>query len=111
MKHLRIIEADQLLETHNPKIIEAKLVDYIMSLRNDGLSYATMKHMLAPILTFYQINDVLLNRKKISRYFGECKRVVRDKAYTIETLDWIRTSDLYHTKIVLFLTELPEHSS
>ena len=107
MKHLRIIEADQLLETHNPKIIEAKLVDYIMSLRNDGLSYATMKHMLAPILTFYQINDVLLNRKKISRYFGECKRVVRDKAYTIETLDWIRTSDLYHTKIVLFLTGLP----
>ena len=58
MKHLRIIEADQLLsETDNPKIIEAKLVDYIMSLRNDGLSYVTMKHVLAPILTFYQIND------------------------------------------------------
>ena len=52
MKHLKIIEADQLLETNNPKIIEAKLIDYIMSLRNDGLSYATMKHMLAPILTF-----------------------------------------------------------
>lgn len=60
MKHLKIIDADQLLsETNNPKIIEAKLVDYIMSLRNDGLSYATMKHMLAPILTFYQINDIL----------------------------------------------------
>lgn len=86
MKHLKIIEADQLLETDNPKIIEAKLVDYIMSLRNDGLSYATMKHMLAPILTFYQINDVLLNRKKISRYFGEFKRVVRDKAYTTEQI-------------------------
>ena len=41
MKHLRIIEADQLLETANPKIIEAQLIDYIMSLRNDGLSYAT----------------------------------------------------------------------
>ena len=78
MKHLKIIEADQLLETNNPKIIEAKLIDYIMSLRNDGLSYATMKHMLAPILTFHQINDILLNRKKIARYFGECKRVVRD---------------------------------
>jgi hypothetical protein len=32
MKHLRIIEADQLLETNNPKVIEAKLVDYIIYL-------------------------------------------------------------------------------
>ena len=88
MKHLRIIEADQLLETANPKIIEAQLIDYIMSLRNDGLSYATMKHMLAPILTFYQINDVLLNRKKISRYFGECRRVafvVIERMYALST--------------------------
>jgi hypothetical protein len=30
---------------------------------------------------------------------------------TREALGWIRTSDLYHTKIVLFLTELPEHFS
>jgi hypothetical protein len=47
MKYLKIIEADQLLETNNPKTIEAKLVDYIMSFRSDGLSYATMKHMLS----------------------------------------------------------------
>ena len=42
MKHLKIVEADKLLaETDNPKTIEAQLIDYIMSLRNDGLSYAT----------------------------------------------------------------------
>jgi hypothetical protein len=86
MKHLKIIEADQLLQTDNPKIIEAQLVDYIMSLRNDGLSYATMKYMLAPIITFYQINDLLLNRKKISRYFGECKRVVIDSYSLVQML-------------------------
>jgi hypothetical protein len=54
MKYLEITEADRLLDTNNPKTIEAQIVDYIMSLRNDGLSYATMKHMAAPILTFYQ---------------------------------------------------------
>lgn len=105
MKHLKIIDADQLLsETNNPKIIEAKLVDYIMSLRNDGLSYATMKHMLAPILTFYQINDILLNRKKISRYFGECKRVVRDKAYTTEHIQTaLQNADQRMRMIILLL--------
>jgi hypothetical protein len=105
MKHLKIIEADQLLETNNPKIIEAKLIDYIMSLRNDGLSYATMKHMLAPILTFYQINDILLNRKKIARYFGECKRVVRDKAYTTEQIQTaLQNADQRMRMIILLLT-------
>jgi hypothetical protein len=86
MNHLKIIEVDRLLDTNNPKIIEARLVDYIMSLRNDGLSYATMKHMLAPIFTLYELNDILLNRKKIARYFGECKRVTKDKAYTTEQI-------------------------
>jgi integrase len=104
MKHLRIMGADQLLETNNPKVIEARLVDYIMCLRNDGLSYATMKHMLAPILTFYQINDVLLNRKKISRYFGECKRVVRDKAYATEQIQTaLQNADQRMRMLILLL--------
>jgi DNA-binding protein Fis len=81
MKHLKITEVNQLLDTANTKVIEAKLIDYIMSLRQDGLSHAFMKHAAAPIITFYQLNDIILNRKKINRYFGEYKKVTKDKAY------------------------------
>jgi hypothetical protein len=73
MNHLKMTDVDRLLEINNQKIIESQLIDYIMSLRQDGLSYATMKHMLAPIFTFYLLNDIPLNRKKIARYFGEYK--------------------------------------
>ncbi|HZB73476.1 MAG TPA: hypothetical protein VE378_01910, partial [Nitrososphaeraceae archaeon] len=59
-----------------PKVIEAQLIDYIMSLRADNIAYATIKHLLASIFTFYELNDVVLNRKKVNRYFGEPKRVV-----------------------------------
>lgn len=88
MKHLKLTEVDDLLQKNitNPKLIEAQLIDYIMSLRHDGLSHATMKHLVAPISTFYQLHDVVLNHKKINRYFGEYRRVVKDKVYTTEQL-------------------------
>jgi integrase len=105
MNHLKMTEANQLLEIGSQKIIESQLIDYIMSLRQDGLSYATMKHMLAPIFTFYQLNDIVLNRKKIARYFGECKRVAKDRAYTTEQVQQaISTSDHRMRTIILLLS-------
>ena len=55
-----------------------------MSLRDNGISYNTIQFLVAPIFTFYQLNDVTLNRKKVSRYLGEYKRVVKDGPYTTE---------------------------
>jgi hypothetical protein len=86
MNYVKVTEVDSLLETNSPKIIEAQLIDYIMSLRQDSISYSTIKYLLAPIFTFYQLNDVMLNKKKVFRYLGEFKRVVKDKAYTIEQI-------------------------
>jgi hypothetical protein len=105
MKYLKITEVDQLLaESNNPKNIEVQIIDYIMSLRNDGLSYATMKYFVAPIFTFYQLNDVLLNRKKVGRYFGEYKKVVRDRAYSTEQIQQaLQTADIRMRCIILCL--------
>jgi hypothetical protein len=62
---------DLLLHAASPRFIESQIIDYIMSLRNSGISYATIQFLVAPIFTFYQLNDVLLNRKKVSRYLGD----------------------------------------
>lgn len=90
MKYLQITNVDDLLLHHgieaDKKLIESQVIKYVMSLRQDGLSYATMKYLVAPIFTFYQLNDVVLNHKKINRYFGEYKKVVRDTAYTTEQI-------------------------
>jgi hypothetical protein len=75
-----------------------------MALRNDGLSYATLQFLLAPILTFYQLNDVLLNKRKITRYLGEYKRVVKDRAYTTEEISKaLQTADERMRLIILLL--------
>jgi hypothetical protein len=105
-KHLKLNEVDDLLlHISNPRYIESQIIDYIMSLRQSGISQNTIKFLIAPILTFYQLNDVLLNRKKVFRYLGESKRVVKDQAYTIEQIQQaLQTADTRMRMILLILT-------
>lgn len=90
----KLKEVDDLLPSMNlnpsrnsdPRYIESQIISYIMHLRERGLSYSTLQFLVAPIFTFYQLNDVTLNRKKVSRYMGEYKRVARDGVYTTEQI-------------------------
>jgi integrase len=104
-KYLKLKNIDDLLlHSSNPKFIESQIIDFIMSLRQDGVSYATIKFLVSPIFTFYQLNDVLLNRKKVSRYLGEFKRVVKDQAYTAEQIQTaLQNADIRMRMIILIL--------
>ena len=111
MNHLKLTDVDNLLQnivtgtgTGSPKFIESQIIDYIMSLRQSGVSYATIKVLIAPIFTFYQLNDVILNRKKVHCYIGEYKRVVRDKAYSTEQIQQaLQNADQRMRCIILLL--------
>jgi integrase len=104
MNYIKVTAVDSLLQSNSPKIIESQLIEYIMSLRNDGIAYATIKYLLAPIFTFYQLNDVLLNKKKVFRYLGECKLVMKDKAYSNGQIALaLRTADQRMRMIILLL--------
>jgi hypothetical protein len=80
LNHRKLTEVDNLLLEQNPRVIESQIIDYVMTLRSEGIAYATIGFLVAPVLTFYQLNDVVLNRRKVSRYFGEYKKVVKDRA-------------------------------
>jgi hypothetical protein len=96
---------DLLLHASNTRLIESQIIDYIMSLRNDGLSHATIQFLIAPLFTFYNLNDVFLNRKRISRYLGEFKRVVRDEAYSNDMiLQSLQGADQRMRMIILILS-------
>ena len=76
-----------------------------MSLRKSGVSYGTTQFPISPIFTFYQLNDIVLNRKKVSRYLGEYKRIVRDEAYTTEQIHTaLQTADIRMRMIILILS-------
>jgi integrase len=104
MRHLKLTNIDDLLHPEaKPKVIEAQLIDYIMSLRADNIAYATIKHLLASIFTFYELNDVVLNRKKVNRYFGEPKRVVKDTTYSTEQIAQALTNADQRMRCIILL--------
>ena len=105
LNHRKLTDVDNLLLDQNPRVIESQIVDHVMTLRSEGVSYATICYLLAPILTFYPLNDVVLNRKKVSRYFGEYKKVVKDRAYTAEEIyKALQTADLRMKVIFLLMS-------
>jgi integrase len=100
---------DELLADKNtPTIIEEKIIDFIVALRTDSdfaVSYRTRATYLTAILTFYDINDVILRKKKIARFLGEeATRKYKDRAYTTEEIKKILDyADSRSKAIVLLL--------
>jgi hypothetical protein len=82
MNHLKLKNPDDLLiHQENPKIIRNQIIEYIIQLKNPPywLRYATRSQYLAAIMTYYDLNDVPLSKKKIYRYLGEEERPIENR--------------------------------
>ena len=73
---------EDLLLLSNVKVVEETLIQYIISLRDRHLAYATIKQRLAAIVSFLELNDVTINHKKLKKFIGEHNKTVKDQAYT-----------------------------
>ena len=51
LNHIKLRQLDDLLNNANPRYIESQIIDYIMTLRNDGLAYASVQFMIASLRT------------------------------------------------------------
>jgi hypothetical protein len=89
MKYLKIDNSDDLLKYQdNSKFIQNQIIDYLISLKNSPISlrYATRSQYLTAIMTFYDLNEVILNKKKIYRYLGEEERPIENRGYITEEI-------------------------
>jgi integrase len=90
MQFLNLKDIEQLINNYKDqtKLIESQIIDFIVTLKNPpfNLSFATRSTYMAAICTFYVMNDIILNRKKIGKYLGEQVRAKKDRAYTIEEI-------------------------
>jgi integrase len=86
------------------RIIQNDIIEYIMKLRDKGYSYSSISVKLAAIFLFYEMNDIVLNKKKISRYVGEHEKTVKDHAYSREQIKRIVDAcDLKYKVVVLLM--------
>ena len=90
MKFLGIDDPELLLQVN----AEESLKRYIIEMR-DKVSSATLHNRIASIYHFYDMNDIVINKTKISKFKGEFKRVKHDRAYTREEIgQFVELSDL-----------------
>ena len=62
---------------------------------------------MAAIFHMMDMNDVLLNKKKIAKFLGEHKRMTKDRAYTHEEIKMLAdTGDYRFRALVLFLAAI-----
>jgi integrase len=102
---LAVGESDlERLVAQPPKLIEAHLIDWIVNLREEEkLSRSVINLYLSAVLKFYLMNDVLLNRKKISSYLGDTDHKFDDRAYTHQEISKLISEADERMKVVILL--------
>jgi integrase len=103
LKYCNIEEPNKLLK-NDIKLIQADIIEYITSPHVSALAYSTKYLYFSVLKHFYEMNDMVLNWKKISRYLGENERVVDDRAYSREEIQrMLAVADVRGKVIVLLL--------
>lgn len=101
-RHINVDDCTRLLDT-SPSLAEAQIIEYIVDLKKNGRSFSRINSCVCAIMHFYTMNDVTLNRKKIARFMGEDKKVVRSEAYTREQIARMLSVSDERTKAIILL--------
>jgi integrase len=104
MQYYNIQEINELLvDKKNLAIIENNIIDWLVALR-DTVEYNTRYSYYPAVTTFYEINDVILRKKKIARFLGQqSTRRHKDRAYTIEEIQKILEHADIRSKVLVLL--------
>jgi integrase len=102
LKYNNTEEPDKLLDK-DIKLIQTNVIEYLTSPQVSSLAHSTRNLYFNVVKHFYEINDIVLNWKKISRYLGEVERAITDRAYTKEEIRTILASADLRSKVVVLL--------
>jgi integrase len=88
MQYQKVTRLEDLLySAENVRLIEARIIDYLVHLKNiEKVGFGTTHGYLAAIMLFYAVNDINLNRIKITRYLPERQKESEDRGYTTEEI-------------------------
>ena len=65
------MQDERILINYKPSVIEQKIIGYLEMLVEKGRAQMTIELHKAALFHFFEMNDILLNRRKISRFVRE----------------------------------------
>jgi integrase len=77
---------EEKLSVTDPKIVENQIINFILEQKQKGMKFYAISNYVNCIISFYKINDVLVNTRKITRFMPERRRVKSDRSYTHEEI-------------------------
>ena len=97
-------DAKNILCNKDPIFVQDIVKEYLISLKEKSLGFSALKNYVIPIISFYKINDVIINTKSIFRLMPEQIRVRKDRAYTREEIQALLdvADDRYRAIILLY---------
>jgi site-specific recombinase XerC len=97
----------QVLLDHKPRVLEQMIIGYVENLRDKGKAHKTIQlHVAAMLHFFVTLNDVPLNRRKITLFIppDDDDNIHSDKAYDVDDiLRLINASGDIRTKVMILL--------
>jgi integrase len=102
-KYLEFLQTDDLFYGNNPRLIEQKIIEFIIDMRNKGKGYSSIHNYVSAVLAFYKINDVILNISKINKFVPENRKVRNDRAFTHEEISKLLDAADERMKAVILL--------
>ncbi len=102
---MEYVTGEDLFFENNPRLIEKKIIEFILYLREQGKSCSAIRNYLTPIKSFYKINDVVLNDRKILKFLPEQLKVGNDREYTHEEISkMLEIADERMRAVILLLS-------
>jgi len=91
------------LDSADPKQIEKDIIDFIIKQKEQGKSYQAISNILNALKAYYQINDIVLNTRKIGRFMPPQRRIRKDRAYTHEEISKLLEVAELRMRVVILL--------
>lgn len=95
-----------MLLDYKPRVPEQMTIGYIEHLRDKGRAPKTISLHVAAILHFFEMNDIVLNKRKITRFIPpdvSAYYSINDKVYTLEEIHRILEASDERTKVIVLL--------
>lgn len=99
------IQDPSVLLKENPRQLEDRIIGYVRFLATTkGRTRGSINNILSSIFHFFEMNDLLLNKRKIKRFLPPDRRATdRDRAYTHEEIQRILLNCDERTRVMVLL--------
>jgi integrase len=103
-RYMEMQGINNLLSDNNPRLIENQIIDFVIKMKKQGKGFYAIHNYLTALISFYKINDIMINTTKIKKFQPDLIRK-KDRGYRTEEISkLLEFSDERMRAVILLLS-------